>query len=697
MTRLAQFDDQELSIEDRQRLAPLLPAIRQAPDTLSAWHSLTHSTSTTRLSCQGYRCLWDAIFSDWDETTGGPRPMWSPSEVALERANITSWLRDLHLRDVASLHAWSVENRAEFWRRAINQVGVAYRSPPSEILDDRGGPTAARWLPDARLNIVESCFLADDRDPAIVYSRPDGELQRVTYQELRQQVARVAHGLQQANFKPGEAIAVLLPMTAESVAIYLGIIAAGCAVVSIADSFAPPQIAERLKIARARAIFTYDYFLRSDKQIDLYQRVVDCHAPRAIVLPSLREGEPAVTLRNGDITWNDFLSDNDHFSVHVAAAEEPINILFSSGTTGDPKAIPWNHTTPIKCAVDGLLHHDLHHRDVVAWPTNLGWMMGPWLIFASLMNRATMAFFEDAPTGQPFGHFVQDAGVTMLGVVPTLVSAWQATGCMEDFDWSAIRVFSSTGEASNPEGMFYLSSLAGFRPIIEYCGGTEIGGGYMTSTVVQPNAPATFSTAAMGLDITILDEQGQQANEGELFLVPPSIGLSKTLLNRDHDATYHEGVPADSEGRRLRRHGDHFRKLPGGYFVAGGRVDDTMNLGGIKVSSAEIEKALNQLPGILESAAVTSPIEASDFSHRGPEQLTVFFVRDQPQSGDERTLDVAAGEPDLLIAMNRHLKEQLNPLFKVQRLVEIDEMPRTASNKVMRRKLRDSLRQQDSD
>ena len=126
---------------------------------------------------------------------------------------------------------------------------------------------------------------------------------------------------------------------------------------------------------------------------------------------------------------------------------------------------------------------------------------------------------------EEFGKFVQEANVNMLGVVPTIVKAWRLFKCMEQFDWSNIKVFSSTGETSQVDDMFYLSSLAQMRPVIEYCGGTEIGGGYVTSTVVQPNAPATFSTPALGLDLEILDEDYNPADSGELFVVPPSIGF----------------------------------------------------------------------------------------------------------------------------------------------------------------------------
>ncbi len=322
--------------------------------------------------------------------------------------------------------------------------------------------------------------------------------------------------------------------------------------------------------------------------------------------------------------------------------------------------------------MDGRFHHDIHSDDLVAWPTNLGWMMGPWLIFATLINRAAMALYEDVPTDRSFGRFVADAGVTILGVVPSLVAAWRSTACMEGLDWRAIRLFSSTGEASNHDDMAYLMDLAGNKPIIEYCGGTETGGGYITGTVVQPVVPATFSTPTLGIDFRILDEAGGPASSGELFLVPPSIGLSTELLNRNHHEVYYEGTPETDEV--LRRHGDHMEALEGGYYRAHGRIDDTMNLSGIKVGSAEIERALLGVSGLIETAAV-----AVEPPGGGPSRLVVFAV---PKPG-------AVLEPETLRReMQQAIGSQLNPLFKVHDVVLVDALPRTASAKVMRRELR---------
>ena len=216
-------------------------------------------------------------------------------------------------------------------------------------------------------------------------------------------------------------------------------------------------------------------------------------------------------LRSGDMTWAEFLQDAPLEGVpyHLGPADRATNVLFSSGTTGEPKAIPWTQITPIKAAGDAWAHHDVHEGEVVAWPTNLGWMMGPWLIYAGLLNGAAVGIFEGSPLGQAFARFVQDARVSMLGVVPSLVRAWRHGAVLDGIDWSSIRRYSSTGEASNADDMAWLMAQAGGAPVIEYCGGTEIGGGYLCGSMVQTQRAGLFSTPAMGCGMYLLDDEGQ--------------------------------------------------------------------------------------------------------------------------------------------------------------------------------------------
>ncbi len=564
---------------------------------------------------------------------------------------------------------WSVNEKLEFWAQTIDTLDIKLNHNYSTLVSTVEDVENSTWLKGAKLNIVDSCFQNTEEYPAITYKQKDGTLASISQAKLKSTVNQIANGLRGLGLKKGDFIAMCMPMTVEAVAIYLAAIKAGNPVVTIADSFTVNEIAVRLTLTKPKVIFTQSNMFRMGKTLPLYNKIIAAKAPKTIVIETDNE---RIALREDDLYYEDFISPNNNFETVVQNPDDTITVLFSSGTTGDPKAIPWNHTTAIKGASDGFYHQNIQKNDVVCWPTNLGWMMGPWLVFATLINKATIALYYDAPLGTEFGQFVQEAKVNMLGVIPSIVRHWKNTKCMETLDWSDIKCFSSTGEVSNPKEMEYLMNLAGNKPVIEYCGGTEIGGGYVSSTVVQPNIASTFSTQTLGGEFILLDEEYKPAKKGEMFLLPPIMGLSNTLLNKNHHDVYYRGLPK-FEGKTLRRHGDELERLDNGYFRALGRADDAMNLGGIKVSSIQIEELINQLDFIKESAAIAISPKGG-----GPSSLVICYVEsDFDYSKELRSLKI-----------KEIIKTKLNPLFKISEVFLIDELPRTVSGKVMRKNLR---------
>ena len=599
-------------------------------------------------------------------------PSWYPEDDLVKNSNIYQMMLRNGFADYQEFWKWSVTEKAEFWAQTIENLPIILYKAYSEVLDVSKGSEYASWLQGSKLNIVDSCFQNDKDAIAVIYQTDSGDLIQVSQEQLEKYVNRIANSIIALGLTPGDSIAIDMSMTLEAVAIYLAGIKAGFPVVTIADSFSANEIETRLNITKPKILFTQDVIMRAGKKLPLYEKVLLASPPLTIVVPLDQIEAP---LRKNDQRFQDFLVDDDQFDSCYQDPETTITILFSSGTTGEPKAIPWTHSTPIKCASDAYYHHNLKKGDVVCWPTNLGWMMGPWLIFASLINRGTIALNSGAPMGDDFGSFVENAKVNMLGVVPSIVRHWKNTRLMEKYDWTSINCFSSTGEASNPDEMKYLMSLADNKPVIEYCGGTEIGGGYVTSTLIQPNIASTFSTQALGGEFVLLDDDGKVSNQGEMYLIPPIMGLSGSLLNRDHHDVYYKNNPTH-QGRTLRKHGDELVQLSNGYYRAQGRADDAMNLGGIKVSSLQIEEVINQLEFVKESAAVAvSPPEG------GPAQLVIYTV----------TIPSAYSSDERLSKARKIIREKLNPLFKVDQLIEIDLLPRTASGKVMRRRLRDGL------
>ncbi len=629
-----------------------------------AWKALSKKILKPSLPFKLHLLLFSLCYPHWRDFPN-TAAAWIPDQAFIQSTQLAKMMKELHLETRAEFHAWSVKNYEDFWTQMIEKLNIQFSVPPKKICALSDGVENPHWLVGAKLNIASSCFSANPDKIAVIQQKKQGPLEQFTYRELDRVSNQIANSLLQQGFVLGDAIAIDMPMHFHAVAIYLGIIKMGGVVISIADSFSADEIAVRLQITNTKGIFTQDLIQRDNKIIPLYEKVMQANAPKAIVLPLDKKLQ--ITLRNQDIAWQDFLSADDHFTAQPCDPNTHCNILFSSGTTGMPKAIPWTHTTPIKVASDAYLHHDIQAHDILAWPTNLGWMMGPWLIFAALINHATVALFDDVPRDEAFGRFVQDAKVTMLGVVPTLVATWRQTHCMEKMDWQHIQRYSSTGECSNPEDMLYLMSLAGYKPIIEYCGGTEIGGAYITTTMIDNNYPAVFTTPTMGLDFVLIDEYGDKTDHGEVAIIPPSLGLSTELLNFDHHEIYFADMP-----KSLRRHGDQARRFADGNYCILGRVDDTMNLGGIKVSSAEIERVLAGTENIIEMAAI-----AVNLNQFGPSHLVIY-------AATHAKLD----KENLKKILQQKISQHLNPLFKIHEVVLTRELPKTASNKIMRRVLR---------
>lgn len=619
---------------------------------------------------------WEAFRSAYAErhAADGPAIAWAPDEKVRAFSNLHELQTELGLPSYEALHRFSVEEREAFWSHVLPRLGIVFDESPQRILDLAGGARDPRWLPGAKLNITRSCFTAPRDKAAIVFGRVAGSLETLSYGELEREVDRFAAGLRARGMGPGDGVALYMPMTPECVIAYLGTVRAGCRVVSVADSFSAEELHGRIAIVGARAIVTVSSYRRGERVVELYDKVRDAVAkfdepPFAIVADPKK-------LHDRDVGWSSFLESTGDGSSAVYDPYHVTNVLFSSGTTGAPKAIPWTQLTPIKAAMDAHFHQDVHAHDVVCWPTNIGWMMGPWLVYASLVNGATMALYEGPPAGEGFADFVSASGVSVLGVVPSMVRSWRAAKAIDAGGWNGVRVFTSTGEASSAEDYLWLMSCSDYRsPVIEYLGGTEIGGGHLTGTVLQPASPATFTTPALGIDVVILDENGTSVpvgGMGEMFLVPPALGLSQELLNRDHGAEYYDACPPGPNGEVLRRHGDQIARLARGYFKAHGRADDTMNLGGIKVSSIELEAVVNQHPSIHESAAV-----AVQARGEGADYLVLYVV-----------LNDGVADEDLKRELGKLIARQLNPLFKPHDVVAAPSLPRTASNKIMRRQLR---------
>ncbi len=652
---------------------------RDNPILNPAWQLFVERARKEKIPFETHLRTYQAIFKDI-KVEDGPPVVWMPDDKMIQRSNLMLNMETVGIAQYEDFYKWSVGDLPAFWTHTIDKLKIKFTKAPTAVLEPNIDIKRPKWFPGAELNIVDSCFTGEPSRIAIVApGANDQRLTYITYGELETMVNRASNGFLERGLAPDQPIALYMPLTVECVIAYLAIIRAGSWVVSIADSYPEAEVRRRLALTGATCVITLEKYKRGEKLIPLYNTVVNAGASRVIAVLSSNQSSG---LRQNDIAWSDFLTDVEKFQSITGEANRTSNILFSSGTTGNSKAIPWNHLTPIKAAMDGYYHQDIHADDIVSWPTNIGWMMGPWLIYASLINGACIALYPGATNTTDYLHFIQRTGVTIQGLIPSLVRTWKHYKILDNLTLPTIRLFSSTGEPASQIDYLWLMSKTDYRvPIIEYLGGTEIGGGHLTSTVLHPSSLATFTTPNLGIEFRILNETGceiQEGETGELFLKPPALGLSEYLINSNHEAAYFDGCPHGPHNEILRRHGDTTQLLPRGYYRSQGRADDSMNLGGIKVSALEIEQILDKHPDIYESAAV-----ATQADETGPERLKVFIIANR----DRINLDLII----LKVELQALISSCLNPLFKIDEVRPLPKLPKTPSGKIVRCLLREVI------
>ena len=382
-----------------------------------------------------------------------------------------------------------------------------------------------------------------------------------------------------------------------------------------------------------------------------------------------------------DVSWDTLMktgSDSPNTETERTSAEDPLMLIYTSGTTGLPKGAVHTHCGfPVKGAQDMRHAMDLKPGEVMWWMSDMGWMMGPWLVFGTLMNAATMVLFNGAPDFPDAGRtwaMVERHGVTHLGISPTLIRALMPHGTtpIEQHDVSGLRAVASTGSPWDPESWTWLfeNVLKSEKPILNYSGGTEISGGIVYGNFVQPLKPCGFSGPVVGMDADVVDVEGNPVRGavGELVIRQPWIGMTRGFHGDDERYldSYWRKIPG------LWVHGDFAAIDEDGVWYILGRSDDTIKVAGKRLGPAEVEGILNADERVLESAAVGIPHDVKG------EVVIAFCVLSASVDESETLRDELVGR--LVGALGKALKPKA--------VYFVDALPKTRNAKVMRRVIR---------
>jgi acetyl-CoA synthetase len=616
---------------------------------------------------------------------------WRPTDDVIARAQLTRFISFCGLRTFDELYSRSVADVEWFTERVLRFLDVQFDKAYDRVVDLSRGVEWPRWCVDGALNIVRSCLdrwedTPTARKPAVIWEGEEGATRELDYADLLIEVERCAAGLRACGYGLGDAIGIHLPMVPETVIALLAINRIGGIAVPLFSGYGPSAISSRLRDVNAKALFTCDAFPRRGKPAGAKQvaddAVADCPAiTRVIVVRRMRVTAPMKPGR--DLTWDQLLATGDMAGgiarlVEPTGAEDPLIAIYTSGTTGRPKGILHTHCGfPVKSAQDMCFGMDVGQGTRISWMTDVGWMMGPWLIYGALILGATIVLYDGAPDfPQPdrLWEFCARHKIEVLGISPTLVRALAAQGdqWVEKHDLSSLRIFGSTGEPWNPDPWWWLFENVGRRriPIVNYSGGTEISGGILMSNPLLPIKPCAFSAPCPGVAADVVDENGDSVRGavGELVIRKPWIGQARGFWKDDERylQTYWSRFP------NVWVHGDWAMVDADGHWRILGRSDDTLKIAGKRVGPAEVESVLVGAESVIEAAAIGVPDELKGSA------LVAFCVLTPGAKRDDKI------EEELRERVAKELGKPLRP----ERIYFVESLPKTRNAKVMRRVIR---------
>jgi acetoacetyl-CoA synthetase len=618
-------------------------------------------------------------------TTAAPEKLWEPPAELVERARMTEYMRwleaerGLRFGGYHDLWRWSVEDLEGFWSSIWDFFGVQADGGYDRVLDGREMP-GAKWFSGARLNYAEHVFAGkDDAETAILHASELRELDELTWGELRSRVAAAAAGLRGLGVDRGDRVVAYMPNIPEAIVAFLATASIGAVWSSCSPDFGPASVIDRFAQIEPKVLFAVDGYRYGGKDFDRRDVVAELQAAmpslkRTVVLPYLDADADLSILRDAT-SWDDLLAAGEGIELAFERVpfDHPLWVLYSSGTTGLPKAIVQGQGGILLEHLKKLhLHVDAHPGDRLFWFTTTGWMMWNFLV-SGLLTRAAIVLYDGNP-GHPDMSVLWDlaarAGVTMFGTSASYIAACMKAGAepAAGRDLSRLKAVGSTGSPLSPEGFDWIYEQLGANTwLFSTSGGTDLCTAFVGGTPLLPVYRGELQARALGAAVEAWDEDGNSVIDevGELVVTEPMPSMPVCFWG-DADgsryrASYFEQYPG------VWRHGDWIEITSRGTAVIFGRSDSTINRSGIRMGTSEIYRAVLAIDTIVDALVVDVP-------RPGTEGWMPLFVvlREGVELDDGLRREIARG-----------VREHCSPRHVPDEVFAIAEVPRTLSGKAL--------------
>jgi acetoacetyl-CoA synthetase len=603
----------------------------------------------------------------------------------VEASRITAYMRwleanrGLRFADYEALWAWSTTEPDAFWASLWEFFEIEADGDPTPVLGSREMP-GAEWFPHTSLNYAEHIFRdKDDAEVAIFHASELRDLGELTWGELRRQVAAVAAGLRGLGVRRGDRVVAYLPNVPEAIVAFLASASIGAVWSSCSPDFGPASVIDRFAQIEPKVLFAVDGYRYGGKDFDRRETVAELRAAMpsleaTVVLPYL-DADADLSSLGEPLLWDSLLAENAgaELSFERVPFAHPLWVLYSSGTTGLPKAIVQSQGGIL---LELLKHLDLHVNaqpgDRLFWFTTTGWMMWNFLV-SGLLTRAAIVLYDGNPGYPDLGvlwDLAERAGITIFGT-----SASFLAGCMKagiepgaGRDLSALKALGSTGSPLAPEGFDWVYEQIGADTwLFSTSGGTDVCTAFVCGVPILPVYRGELQARALGVAVEAWDEEGRTvlSEVGELVMTKPIPSMPIYFWNDPDGRRYRESYFEMFPG--VWRHGDWIEITERGTAVIYGRSDSTINRGGIRMGTAEIYRAVLSIDAILDALVVDLPKTGTDG------WMPLFVVlREGAELDQELTKEIA-----------RRVRDQCSPRHVPNEVFAIDEVPRTLSGKVL--------------
>jgi acetoacetyl-CoA synthetase len=599
------------------------------------------------------------------------KPIWTPPDALVAQSEMASWLKALRLPDYNALWKWSVADVSRFWRRIWEIYGVIADGDPSTALASAEMPGAV-WFPDVALSYPEHVFAGKrDTATAIHYAGEGVETAAWDWAQLRLGTAQIRAGLRRLGIGRGDRVAAVMPNVPETVAAFLATSSLGAIWSCCSPDFGARTVIDRFRQIEPSVLLSVDGYRYGGKEFPCAQLVADLE--RAI--PSIRHVVTMPVLGTQGSWDTVFTPTAEPLEFERVPFNHPLWIVYSSGTTGQPKAIVHGHGGIVLEHLKNFrLHHDVRPGDRLLWFTTTGWVMWNYLVSGLLSDTAIVLF--DGNPGYPdlstLWQLTADTRATLFGAGAALFHACmkaniapRATG-----DLTALRAVGSTGSPLSPEGFDWVYRQLGSDIwLSSVSGGTDIASAFLGGCPIVPVYRGELQARYLGVDVQAWDETGEPVVDevGELVVTQPMPSMPVRFWNDPGGQRYHDAYFSTYPG--VWRHGDWIRITREGSAVIYGRSDSTINRGGIRIGTAEVYAAVLALDGVLEALAVDVPSEDGT----GDGHLFLFLVLASRSELDE----------SMISAVRQAIRRDCSPRHVPDEVLAVPEVPKTLTGKLL--------------